>query len=834
MNSSIDLNLLLLARQGTNLTSETPDLYAVTPPRHTARGRESDRLIIYMSMTGNSPLSSEAQSQLLEQLAHKFYKTPGSLTAALRTIVEALNLYLLDRNLRSTSMGRQGIGQLQLVALRADNLYLAHSGTVHAFVVTATGTQHLYDPQSSGRGLGFSRTTPIRFLQTTLAAGDFLVLATSAPANWTEETIKHPASQGVEELRKRLLESSKQDFNAVIIQAQPGAGKLHILRRKAEMPEETHAEETQQPTGVTEAAGLTPLLEAIERPVDEQVLETEGELARAKVVTEPEIENKVEIAPVSMAGEETADEKVEGIASGDSSSLPVETGISPVWVDETTPAAPPPGLLSEATASQEVKPSEPSTSTEGPVSQAEFGSGLSTPVSRPRRTRGALKPAPWAKSIASLKTGSETITRSILGALRNALGTIGAATLRLLKNLLPDADVLHLPPSLLVFLAIAIPVILAGVGGWVFLQRGRAQQNQVYYEQALEQVDAAAKQTDPLKQRLALQAALEDLDNAEYYTSTSQAQELRTKVVTQLDTLDAVKRLDYKQAIVGGLDATVNVIRLIATTTDLYLLNGNQGNVLHAIMTGRGYEIDPNFQCGPTQGPIHVGPLVDMVELPPGAFENASVLGMDARGNLLYCVVGAQPYSASMAPPNTGFGEPSGLSLDQGDLYVLDSKVNAVWIYRNMEVTQQPHLFFGDTVPPMQDVIDLVVYNDDLFLLHADGHITKCVYSAMPESPTRCDDPYPYSDNRPGRTHGPVIADAVFNQIFFSSFPERSLYMLDPQNQSIFYFSVLMTLQWQYQPRATLVAGNASAFAISPNRMAFLAIGSNVYYAAIP
>ena len=220
-----------------SLPSDLPDLYAVTPPRRTARGRESDSLIIYLSMTGNSPLSSEAHRQLLEQLAHKFYKTTGSLTAAMRTIIESLNLYLLDRNLRSTSVGRQGVGQLLLVALRADTLYLAQCGPVHAFVLTPSGTQHLYDPQSSGRGLGFSRTAPIRFLQTNLAAGDYLVLATQAAPNWSEATIKNPLNQGVEALRSTLLASASQDFNAVIVQAQAGNGKLRLLRRKADAPE---------------------------------------------------------------------------------------------------------------------------------------------------------------------------------------------------------------------------------------------------------------------------------------------------------------------------------------------------------------------------------------------------------------------------------------------------------------------------------------------------------------------------------------------------------------------------------------------------------------------
>jgi len=257
--------------------------------------------------------------------------------------------------------------------------------------------------------------------------------------------------------------------------------------------------------------------------------------------------------------------------------------------------------------------------------------------------------------------------------------------------------------------------------------------------------------------------------------------------------------------------------------------------VLRAIMTGRGYEIDPNFQCGPTYGPINVGPLVDIAELPPGSIDNASLLGMDAGGNLLYCVPGSQPLSSPMTPPNTGFGEPSGMTLDQGDLYILDPKVNAVWIYRNMEVGgRQPHLFFGDYIPPMQDVIDMAVYNDDLYLLHADGHVTKCTFSGLAESPTRCDEPYPYSDSRPGRQGGAVIEDAVFNQVYYSSFPERSIYMLDPHNQAIYYFSVLLNLQYQYRAQEPLANGEATAFAISPNRTVFIAISNYLYYAAMP
>jgi len=838
MNSSIDLNLLLLARQAGNLISDLPDLYAVTPPRHTARGREADNLIIYMSMIGNSPLSVEAHTQLLEQLAHKFYKTTGSLTAALRTIVDTLNLYLLDRNLHSTGMGRQGIGQLLLVALRSDILYMAQCGIVHAYVVTPQETLHLHDPQSSGRGLGFSRTAPIRFLQAKIAPGEFMVLSTNASANWSEDTLKNP--QGVEVLRSQLLQATSQDFNAVIIQAVEGTGKLRLLRRKTEAPALPHPVPPEIiATSLSTETPTTPLKisEGFLEDQKPEILPADATQKETTAITEG-------VKPTEgPPGSIPAAERVEEITEESEPEqvpivpIPVATGsppTPPVTDKESAPSTPPPALVPEAPVAQEAETIYPGISAEKPAATAQTTQVTAAAVVRPRRERRPPRPNPLAKSLDSFRSTLGPIGLTILRAFRSALATIGAAGLRLLKNMLPDTDILRVPSSVMVFIAIAIPLILSVVGGMVFLQRGRAQQYQIFFQQASQQATNAASLTVPLEQRAALKATLTDLDKAEFYSVTTQSQALRKQVTSQLDTLDAVKRLDYKQAIVGGLDAEINVIRMVATTTELYLLNGKQGNVIRAIMTARGYEVDPNFQCGPTYGPINIGPLVDIAELPPGSFENASILGMDAGGNLLYCVVDSQPYSAVMAPPNTGFGEPSGMSLDRGDLYVLDQKVNAVWIYRNLEVTQQPHLFFGESVPPMQDVIDLAEYNDDLFLLHADGHITKCTYSTVIESPTRCDDPFPYSDNRPGRTHGPFIDETVFNQMSLATFPERSIFMLDPQNQSIYYFSVLLSLQFQYQPLASLASGQATSFAISPNRMAFLAIGNNVYYAAMP
>jgi hypothetical protein len=233
-------------------------------------------------------------------------------------------------------------------------------------------------------------------------------------------------------------------------------------------------------------------------------------------------------------------------------------------------------------------------------------------------------------------------------------------------------------------------------------------------------------------------------------------------------------------------------------------------------------------------GPVYIGPLIDIAVLPRPTEQGATLIAMDENRVVLFCIPGGSPLTQQIAPPTTNFGTPRAFDLNEGDLYLLDPSANAVWIYRNMDFSQPPRLFFGDDIPFMADVIDLAVNKDDLYMLHTDGHITRCAYSSMAGAPTRCDDPLPYTDRRPGRQSGPVIADAVFDQIYFAPPPDPSLYLLDPANQAVFHMGLQLSFQTQYRANLALPQSNATAFAISPTRLMFLAIGNQVYYAGMP
>jgi hypothetical protein len=138
---------------------------------------------------------------------------------------------------------------------------------------------------------------------------------------------------------------------------------------------------------------------------------------------------------------------------------------------------------------------------------------------------------------------------------------------------------------------------------------------------------------NPTDVRHAWDSTIYYLDLAEQNQITQDSTDLRQESQTALDNLDGILRLDFRSAIVGALSRTVQVSRMAATDTDLYLLDALRGNVLRAFMTDQGYEVDPSFKCDPGQyDTTVVDALVDLEALPMSNIYNARVLAMDAKG----------------------------------------------------------------------------------------------------------------------------------------------------------------------------------------------------------
>ncbi len=285
----------------------------------------------------------------------------------------------------------------------------------------------------------------------------------------------------------------------------------------------------------------------------------------------------------------------------------------------------------------------------------------------------------------------------------------------------------------------------------------------------------------------------------------------------------------------------IEISRMAASETDLFLLDAKTGEALRAqpSTNGRGFQIDTTFTCKPGEyGNYKVGALVDILTLPALNSINATLLGIDAAGNLLYCAPGQVALAIPLPPPDTNWGRVTAFTLSNGNLYVLDAPARAVWVYNGKDGTfiDRPYFFFGGQTPEKQDVIDLIVSGDDLYMLHADGHLSTCSYSRIETKPTRCQDPTPLVNPFAAYQDEDLFASAHFTQMLFTALPDQSILLLDADAQSVLRFAP-RTLELQNQFRPTTGAanpvspGSVGAVAVGPNHVLYLAVNGQVYFA---
>lgn len=395
----------------------------------------------------------------------------------------------------------------------------------------------------------------------------------------------------------------------------------------------------------------------------------------------------------------------------------------------------------------------------------------------------------------------------------------------------------------MLFIAVVIPLLVVAVATTVYFQTGRTEQRQVYYQQAVAYVTQALAQTDPILQRNDWVQVLQWLDKTETYGVTDETRTLRRRAQQGVDGMDKIVRLDFTPVNNYAFTTAAKITRVLAASSDLYALDATTGRVTHLMLGAQGYDLDANFNCGPgASGALNINPLVDIALMPLGNPQRASLIGLDNKGTIIYCIQGKSPVSAQLTPPTTGWGAPTRIHFSSYTLSVLDAKANTVWRYaasKDMLFEDAPRSFFKDShTLSITDVVDMAVYNDDLFLLRGDGRVVKCSDSRLSNVPVRCTDPAKFEDRRPGRETSPTrINDAVFTQLIAVEMPNPSLYMLDTSSPAIYQFSMALYLNEQYRAQpygeTGLPAQAPTAFAISTNRQVFIAFGSRLVYAQI-
>ncbi len=816
---TLDLTLSPLYRINGQEIANLPGLIVLTPPQNAARSREKDRLVVYLLLTGNSTFSTSEYLQVAKDAAAVFYQTSGSLTSALRTAADHVNTNLLERNMTSSRSGQYAVGWLTLAALRDTQFTIALSGPMHAFWFSQNEMRHIYEPVSSGKGLGTNQTTSVYYSQTTLSAGDRLLFFGRSPAAW-DSTLNDPSPASLDSMRRRLMTLTHEDVNAVLMQATDGAGVLNLLSELPESKENKKEDVTPQPS-LTE--NLPQVQEAFSTPNADSASAPSAHLVQPSAYANSPQPEESPADETQHTNPLTNLPHTHGTAPRDfPASIP---RIQPSQ-REPVPAEVPPPVVPVAPVV--VIEAEEKTEAEKVVEP------VKRPV-RPNRRETPREPSALTRQIAKMLATGIQSTRRVSESLGDRLKNF-------LPRLLPNTEATDtVAPSnaSMMFMAVLIPLMVVTIASVVYLRYGRSLQYETYLRQAQVMREQAVTLTDPVEKRQSWENILLNVDIAESHRQTAETLLLRQEAEANLDILLGITRMQFSPAFSANLG--IDISRMTANETDLFLLNAVTGEALRAqgSNNGRGFQIDTTFNCKPgVYGNYTVGALVDIATLPALNSINASLLGIDAAGNLLYCAPGQVAQAIPLPPPDTNWGRVTAFTLSNGNLYVLDALARAVWVYNGKDGTfiDRPYFFFGGQTPEKQDVIDLIISGDDLYMLHADGHLSTCSYSRIESKPTRCQDPAPLTNPFAAYQDANLFASAHFTQMLFTALPDQSILLLDADTQGVLRFSP-RTLELQNQFRPTtgsanpVASGPAGAVAVGPNHVLYLAVDGQVYFA---
>ena len=417
----------------------------------------------------------------------------------------------------------------------------------------------------------------------------------------------------------------------------------------------------------------------------------------------------------------------------------------------------------------------------------------------------------------------------------------------LLQKMLPGMadEPLKMSRSALIAIALAVPLLIAIVAGTVYARVGKSRQFDQNLILAQEYaIQAEVQVNDPPLRLASLQQALFWLDKAETYGESETSASLRVKVQGELDVLEGIQRLEMVEVTAGGLPSGTNITQMVATATDLYLLDGDTGKVLRYFMGSAGYEKDEAFDCGPNPDNLlnTLGNLVDMVPINVNNSFKATLLAVDAAGNTAFCIPGEAAVTGSLTLPDQGWKNLTSISMFNNYLYVLDSGGRAVYRYEGDGILfeDKPTLFFDNQIPDVTKAIDIEVNGDELYILRSNGQMVECTYSHLKDYKlTECIDPALYGDMRTGQQPEPIsFPEADFIQMRMTAAPDSSIYLLDTTAKALYHFSLQRNLQKILHPRfldgVNLDRLSPTAVAVSSGRMVFMAFGSLVYYAPLP
>lgn len=797
-------------------------------PRRAARGRERDTLLLCLSLRARTALPAERYAELLNLAALTYFGSPGSVTAAARQAIVAVNQQLLESNLKD---GAPVQGGLLCAALRGKDFYAVQCGPGSLIVAHEHAIERF--PSVSGRALGLSDALDAHYFHTTLAEGNYMAL--SANANWNEAGLAGIGGLAtLSAAAERIKTAGGNDFTALLARLEPGGTQASL----ASAP---------QPAGEASAAAIETPKPAVTLALPSMGLPSLSELAARFRPPAPEAQ------PLALRGfrPDLSRAEVE----------PEPVGMRPVVEDAAAPAN---GHRVATVAAAEAEPSPEGMFVRN-AEPAPLESAHPAPFSiedeaedeEPRLFQRAEAPAATI-DLSGIGLTVRRGLRSFGRAIGVSLTELVRAFRRLLARLLPAGmlqreGMVHLPTSVQMAIALLIPVLIVGLAVILYVQRGQEEQFTEAVLEAKTEITLARTLTDPVAAMPHWDAALQWIERAERFRpDDEQLPPLRQEAQAKLDVLNWTQRVTYQPLLPNGVGASSVLTQLVLVGRDVYALDSTQNKVWRLTATSPDtYALDQNFACASgtygdgSNAAVTIGPLVDIGYLagpidaisaqPNVPNPNAdAVIALDDRGKLIYCTIGSRALVGPLPSPDVGFSQPVRMELFANNLYVLDIGQNQLWQFPmqggGFEVAPIP--YFSSTVYDLSDVVDFTIGGGAVFLLRNDGRIARCTRAPILDT-TSCEESAQLLDERPGRASGERLADLGSPRGIFSDQPqEPSVWVINPDNNGLYQLSHKLRYTKQYQPYFPLP--QAITAQMLDSFRVFVAAGNNVYVANRP
>jgi len=102
--------------------------------------------MLLITQKSGALISPETLQTWLERVTSIFYKTSGSVTAAMRAVINALNSSLSEANLKLPEEAEPHSAALSLAVIHHDTLFVAQSGLSQVLLLQNSNSRLFFDP----------------------------------------------------------------------------------------------------------------------------------------------------------------------------------------------------------------------------------------------------------------------------------------------------------------------------------------------------------------------------------------------------------------------------------------------------------------------------------------------------------------------------------------------------------------------------------------------------------------------------------------------------------------------------------------------------------------